>query len=248
MNLYTKWSDNKAKGSNVPKATLAYQGIREAIIKMELEPGANLSEKELCAQYDISRTPVREAILRLAQEGLVNVIPGDGTFVSKISVRSVIEGQIIRSSLELRMARIAARTYSADFDKDFQLLMFLQEDAARREDYQSAFSVDNDFHALICRVAGFPNVWQTIHNTIGQLDRVRFRAFPKSGYFDAMVKEHRAIFDAISSHNEEKASDLIRGHLDDIARMLTLVIDENPAIVIQEPDMDILNELLIPQE
>lgn len=248
MTLYEKWSDAKLKSSGLPKAVLAYNSIRESIIKMDLEPGAILSEKDICAEFDISRTPVREAVLRLAQEGLINVIPGDGTFVSKISVRSVIEGQIVRSSLEYRMVRLAARTYDTKFDKDFELLMFLQNDAAQRGDYDDAFDVDNEFHKLICAVAGFPNVWQTIHNSIGQLDRVRYRAFPKSGYFDVMVKEHRAIFDAIKSHDEERAGDLIRTHLDDIARMLTLVINDNPSVVIQEDDIDILNELWLPQE
>lgn len=248
MNSYTKWSDSKSQSSSQPKAVLAYNSIRESIIKMEREPGAILSEKDICAEFNISRTPVREAVLRLVQEGLINIIPGDGTFVSKISVRSVIEGQIIRSSLELRMVRLAARTYSSKFDKDFQLLMFLQNDAAQRSDYDEAFSIDNEFHKMICKVAGFPNVWQTIHSAIGQLDRVRYRAFPQSGYFDAMVNEHCAVYEAIRRHDEETACDLIRGHLDDIARMLSLVVNENPSIVIQEEDIDILNELLLPQE
>lgn len=248
MNSFTKWSDSRPSSGGQPKAVLAYNGIRDAIIKMELEPGAILSEKEICANFNISRTPVREAVLRLAQEGLINIVPGDGTFVSKISVRSVIEGQIVRSSLEMRMVRLAARKYNSVFDKEFQLLMFLQSDTAEREDYDEAFSIDNSFHQLICKVAGFPNVWQTIHSSIGQLDRVRYRAFPKSGYFDAMVNEHRAIYDAIRANDEDLACELIRSHLDDIARMLSLVVEENPNIVIQEEDMDILNALVIPQE
>jgi len=248
VNSFTKWSDSRPSSSGLPKAVLAYNGIRDSIIKMDLEPGSNLNEKEICANLNISRTPVREAVLRLAQEGLINIVPGDGTFVSKISVRSVIEGQIVRSSLELRMVRLAALKYNAAFDKEFQLLMFLQADTAQRGDYDEAFSIDNSFHELICKVAGFPNVWQTIHNTIGQLDRVRYRAFPKSGYFDAMVNEHKAIYEAIRSNDEETACDLIRNHLDDIGRMLSLVVEENPGIVIQEEDIDILNALVIPQE
>ena len=246
MNSYKKWSDSQESSNNQPKAVLAYNAIRKAIITMSLEPGTTLSEKEICAQYNISRTPVREAVLRLSQEGLVNVIPGEGTFVSKISVRSVIEGQIVRSSLELRMARLAARTYLTEFEKEFDLIMYLQSDAAKRRDYDEAFSIDNSFHQLICKVAGFPNVWRTIHNSIGQLDRVRYRAFPQSGYFDAMVGEHQAIYNAIRNHDEDLSCQLMRSHLDDIARMLSLVMEENPNIIIQEEDMDILSALRTP--
>lgn len=71
------------------------------------------------------------------------------------------------------MVRLAARSHDAARDRDFDLLMFLQGDAAKRQDYDQSFAVDNDFHRLICTMAGFPDVWQTIHNATGQLDRIR---------------------------------------------------------------------------
>lgn len=231
-----------------PKAQWVYNLLRAAIITMKLEPGATIREKETCAELGISRTPMREAVLRLAQEGLVKVVPSGGTFVNTISLRGVIEGHIIRSSLELRMVRLAARFYDPAFDKDFDLLMFLQADAAKREDYDRAFATDNDFHRSLCRVAGFPDIWQTIHNGTGQLDRVRRRAYPRSGHFTEVEQEHAAIYEAVKARDEERAHELMRAHLDDIAPIIEFVMDEEPAVIAQEVDRNALSALRSPGE
>jgi GntR family transcriptional regulator, rspAB operon transcriptional repressor len=231
-----------------PKALTAYNYIRHAIITMRMEPGATISEKETCAELGVSRTPMREAVLRLAQEGLVNVVPSGGTFVNSISLRGVIEGHLIRSSLELRMVRLAARSHDAVRDRNFDLLMFLQGDAARRQDYDQSFAVDNDFHRLICTMAGFPDVWQTIHNATGQLDRIRRFAIPRSGYFDEVEQEHRAIYEAIRAGDADRAHDLMRRHLDDIAAVVEYVFADQPGLIVQEPGFDLstLDVMLAP--
>ena len=231
-----------------PKALMAYNYIRHAIIKMRMEPGAVISEKETCAELGVSRTPMREAVLRLAQEGLVKVVPSGGTFVNAISLRGVIEGHLIRSSLELRMVRMAAHSYNAVHDRDFDLLMFLQNDAAKRQDYDQSFAVDNHFHRLVCTMAGFPDIWQAIHSATGQLDRIRRYAIPRSGYFDEVEQEHRAIYEAIRGGHGGHAYDLMRRHLDDIAAVVEYVFADQPSLIEQEPGFDVsaLGAMLAP--
>lgn len=222
-----------------PKALMAYDYLRHAIITMKMEPGATISEREICAELGISRTPMREAVLRLAQEGLVNIVPSGGTFVNAISLRGVIEGHLIRSSLELQMARMAAQAYDAIHDRDFDLLMFLQNDAAKRQDYNQSFAVDNNFHRLVCKMAGFPDIWQAIHNATGQLDRIRRYAIPRSGYFDEVEQEHRAIYQAIRAGDADGAYSLMRRHLDDIAAIVEHVFADQPSLIEQEPGFDV---------
>jgi len=231
-----------------PKALAAYNFIRHAIITMQMEPGAMISEKETCAELGVSRTPMREAVLRLAQEGLVKVVPSGGTFVNSISLRGVIEGHLIRSSLELRMVRLAARSHDTVHDRDFDLLMFLQGDAAKREDYDQFLAADNDFHRLVCVMAGFPDIWQIIQNATGQLDRVRRTAIPRSGYFDEVEQEHRAIYDAIRAGDANLAHDLMRQHLDDTAAVVEYVAADQPGLIVQEPGFDLstLDVMLAP--
>ena len=239
MNRRLKQSDFlPGSGNSQPKALTAYNFIRHAIITMKMEPGATISEKETCAELGVSRTPMREAVLRLAQEGLVNVVPSGGTFVNSISLRGVIEGHLIRSSLELRMVRLAARCYDPIHDRDFDLLMFLQADAAKRQDYDQSLAVDNDFHRFLCTLAGFPDVWQTIHNATGQLDRIRRRAIPRSGFFGEVEQEHRAIYEAIRAGDADAAHDLMRRHLDDTAKVVEYIIAEEPDLIVREPGFD----------
>lgn len=235
-------------GAGQPKALAAYNHIRHAIITMRLQPGATISEKEICAELGVSRTPMREAVLRLAQEGLVSVVPSGGTFVNNISLRGVIEGHLVRSSLELRVVRLAARCYDPIHDRDFDLLMFLQTDAAKREDYDRFLAVDNDFHRLICRMAGFPDIWQTIHNATGQLDRVRRTAILRSGFFAEVEQEHRAIYEAVIVGDGNLAHDLLRQHLDDIAAVVKYVVGDQPGLIVQEPGFDVsrLDMMLAP--
>lgn len=253
MNNNLKRSDRlpdyaAVSASGQPKALAAYSHIRHAIITMRIQPGATINEKEICAELGVSRTPMREAVLRLAQEGLVTVVPSGGTFVNNISLRGVIEGHLVRSSLELRMVRLAARSYDAIHDRDFDLLMFLQADAAKRQDYDRFLAVDNDFHRLLCRMAGFPDIWQTIHNATGQLDRVRRTAIPRSGYFDEVEQEHRAIYEAIRAGDARLAHDLLRQHLDDIAAVVEYVVADQPGLIVQEPGFDLsrLDMMLAP--
>ena len=228
-----------------PKAELAYDFLREAVITMKLQPDSTLAEKELCAQLDISRTPLREAVLRLAQEGLLTVVPGGGTYVSKISLRGVLQGHLVRSSIEFRIVRLAARAYTPDHDRDFELLLYLQADANRRGDYDRALQVDTDFHRLMCRVAGFPDIWQIVHNATGQLDRVRYRAFDKTGLTQEIEVEHRALYDALKSNDGDRAHALLRKHLDDISHVIDFMKSSAPEVLLQEDDLD-LEGLLIP--
>src|SRR3954468_21043604 len=97
-----------------PARTRAYAALREAIVAMELPPGARLSENELAARLGVSRTPVREALIRLRDEQLVEIAPQRGTFVTPISVRGVLDAQFVREALECAAVRLAAEHATDD--------------------------------------------------------------------------------------------------------------------------------------
>ncbi len=242
MNWNTR-QGSEDTGSSLPKAIWAYNVIRDAIITMKLAPGETLNEKETCAELGISRTPMREAVLRLAQEGLVNIVPSGGTFVNKIVIRKVIEGHLVRSSLEMRTVKLAARNFDPVYERDLDLLIFRQQDAGKHRDIDEAFKVDNEFHRLLCRIAGFPNVWQTIHNATGQLDRVRRLAFPKMGYFEEVSDEHVALTAAIKAHDEGEAARLLKIHFAGIFAVVQFVLQTDAAIMTGEGDIELLKAL-----
>ncbi|MCZ7934783.1 GntR family transcriptional regulator [Agrobacterium leguminum] len=206
--------DNAKIDARLSKSHQLYEHLRAAIISMKLVPGEPLPEKELCAHFGVSKTPFRDALKKLVDESLVTVVPSGGTFVNKMVLREVLEGQMVRETLEVKMVRLAARNYHPSFDKKFELQLFTQELAARNPNVDEFFALDNEFHRLICLCAGFPKIWQTIHYATGQLDRVRRHSYTMRSHFDDVLKEHREIHDAIKRGDEAGAAKAFQIQLD----------------------------------
>lgn len=221
--------------ADLPKAARVYATLREAIIAMQLKPGARLVEKDLCEEFGVSRTPLRDAILRLAHQRLVTVVPSDATFVNKIILDEVIEGQLVRESLELRMVALAAERFEPTLRSPFELILFREADAAQRGDNAESFALDNEFHRLLCASAGFPRVWDTIHLATGQLDRVRRNAFPLQNFHIEVLDEHRAIFEALCRRDAETAVSLLRAHLGGTLDSLRILLAREPDSVACDP-------------
>ena len=234
-----------------PKAARVYEILRDAIISTRLQPGARLVEKDLCDELGVSRTPLRDAIQRLAQQRLVTVVPSDATFVNRIVLDEVIEGQILRESVELRMVALAAERYTPDFEEAFTLLLFREALCAKRRDGAEAFAIDNAFHRLICTCAGFPGIWDTISGATGQLDRVRHRSFPLEDFYVEVSEEHQDIFEAIRRRDADGAVALLKPHLVGNLRSLGVLLAREPDLVAYDassPAFGILAAMVPPAE
>src|SRR5690606_35948518 len=139
-----------------------YNILRRAIVTLEFLPGQALSENELAARHSVSRTPVREALIRLADEGLVEVVPQLGTFVSRISARDVIEVRFIRETLERASLPHAIQRIGRDDEKKLGLLLDEQEEAEQEGDLQHWFSTDEDLHRTLLEIGGHPKIWPIV--------------------------------------------------------------------------------------
>lgn len=225
--------------ARLPKGMQVYEILRNDIISMRLTPGTNLQEKDICAQLGISRTPLREAFLQLAKEGLIHVVPSDGTFVSKIVPREVLTGHLIRDTTEVRLVRLAARHFRPEFEMDFELNLFRQKAAADRKQTDEFFMLDNQFHQLVCNASGFAGAWATIHAATGQLDRVRRQAFPIEEHFQTVYAEHQAIYQHLRDHDEDAAVAVFQEQLDSAFPSLRLLHATFPDLIAEEGDFDI---------
>ncbi len=217
-----------ALDARLPKTAQVYELLRDAIIVMKLPPGVPIVEKEICEQLDISRTPLREAILQLAVEGLVIVKPGGGTYVNLIEGDQVLQGQVVRDTLETRLVRLAAREFREDRTADFELSLFQQRAAQERGDIDAFFRLDNAFHKLVCQCTSYPNSWRIIHGATGQLDRIRRFALPKENHLHRSFAEHGRIFECIRHNDEEGAVQAFQGHIDRIFEDVDLVRTLSP--------------------
>ena len=136
-------------------ASQVYEHLMERILDMELEPFRELSEARLAAEFGISRTPVREALARLARRGLVDILPQRGTRVSPLSVDRIAQSRFIREALERPLARLAAEKMTPEISALLLREIALQQTFAALGDDQGFLSSDDRFHALIARAAGF---------------------------------------------------------------------------------------------
>lgn len=193
--------------------SVVYARIREAIVSVEMTPGQALSENELAAQYGVSRTPVREALIRLADDGLVEVVPQLGTFVSRISLEDVKEAQFIRESLErASLPQLVGAVSEADIARLRQLLD-VQRAAMAAGDQRGWFTADEDLHRTLLEMAGHPNVWPIVHAAKAHLDRVRRLSLPEPHVLSDLTEQHAAIVDNVVAGAGKAADAVLTKHL-----------------------------------
>ncbi|WP_283178865.1 GntR family transcriptional regulator [Gemmobacter sp. 24YEA27] len=196
------------------KAEQVYELLRRSIILLEIEPGAALVEKDICAELSISRTPVREAVLRLAEEGLVNVIPHSGTYVSRISLPVAEEGFVIRRALEIESVRRAATHYTEEGGVLLNATIARMRDLVSNGRLELYLDEDDAFHAGIARMSGMPRIWKFITMAKVHLDRMRQLSAPVPGHLGAVTEQHAAIVAAIAAGKPDQAELAMRIHLE----------------------------------
>ncbi|MCM2435772.1 GntR family transcriptional regulator [Agrobacterium rosae] len=216
----------------LPKTSQVYEVLRGAIIAMELAPGTALHEKPICEVLEVSRTPFREALLQLGNENLIQMSRGDGIFVNQIDLAQVLEGQMMRDTYEMRLTKLAARRFEMGDAHAIELILFQQNAADQRGDYDEFFRLDNTFHECICGMSGFPRAWQTVHMACGQLDRVRRLAFPlEENNMRSTIDEHEKIFEALKNNDEDKIADAFQIQLNGTFFSIEVIRNKLPGVI-----------------
>jgi DNA-binding GntR family transcriptional regulator len=196
------------------KASQIYDVLRRSIVLLEMPPGSVLAEKEICLRYGVSRTPVREAVQRLAEEDLVEVRPHSGTFVSKIDFAVAEEGFVIRRALEIESVRRCAERVTPEGVARLDSLVRRMRDILRQEALGDYLEVDDAFHGLIAGVSGYPRIWKFIDMAKVHLDRMRQLSAPVPGHLAEVTEQHAAVVRAIERRNADQAELAMRIHLD----------------------------------
>lgn len=198
----------------IQKAEQIYGLLREAIVRLAMVPGAAISEKELCAQFGVSRTPVREALKRLVDEDLVDVFPHSGTYVSKISYEVAEEGFVIRRALEIESIRRATQFVTDPQIARLDALIAEMRDILRRDALSDYIVVDDAFHSTIAEISRYPRMWKFINLVKAHLDRMRQLSAPVPGHLAEVTEQHAAIVRALERRNADQAELAMKIHLD----------------------------------
>jgi DNA-binding GntR family transcriptional regulator len=190
-----------------------YPLVRNLILTGQIGPGETVDEKEIAAQLRVSRTPVREAVKRLSDESLVEVIAQSSTRAARIDLREINEAYLIRRALELESAAQAATHMLPHHVERLEDILLVHSRMIARRSYAEAIAQDDAFHHYIALISDLPRLWRAIEVSKAQLDRCRHLALPKAGQGDATLAQHRAIIRALKSKNPERARAAMAKHL-----------------------------------
>lgn len=190
-----------------------YDSLHASISSMRLPPGTPVSETQLTAEFGVSRTPVREALQRLAKEKLVEIVPKSGTFVGRIPLSTLVEATVARSALECAIVRYAAERATAEQIKFLRSKLDAQWDVAEKGDYEQIHATDEAFHAALATVANFEGIWEMVRSVKVQVDRYRKLTLPQLGRVSLLINEHTEVVDAIEARDPERAVNGMAEHL-----------------------------------
>ncbi|MBA0168776.1 MULTISPECIES: GntR family transcriptional regulator [Pectobacterium] len=213
--------------NNEPVNQQIYRVLRKDIVECNIPPGKLLSEKEISVRFDVSRQPVREAFIKLAEAGLVQILPQRGTFVMKISEQRVADARFIRQALECAIVRRAAEMVTDEQLLTLEHNLRRQELAAQNEQVREFLSLDDSFHQLLTQIANCPLAWETIESIKATMDRVRFLSLSQVSPPVSLIQQHYLIFSALKARDPDAAEKAIREHLQEMIYSITPIAQQN---------------------
>ena len=210
-----------------PVGPQVYRILRRRIIRAELTPGSLISESEIARSFSLSRQPVREAFIKLSEDGLVEVRPQRGTLVRKISMAAVKDARFVREAIEADVVKLVAEKSDPAVVAELRSQIALQR-AVPPSDHMRFMKLDELFHRTLSEAAGKPYAWKIIEDVKAQMDRVRYLSllhFP----MNKLIAQHEAVVDAIERGAPEEADKALREHLREILTDLPAIAKERPA-------------------
>ncbi len=208
-----------------PLRMQVYALVRRAIIAGQLLPGAAINEVEIASKLGVSRTPVREAVKKAVDEGLVDVFVQRGTFVASINRQQVEEAYIVRMALEAQSARFAAKNARLEQLHALEDILHDHEMALKRQKFARAMDQDDAFHMQLALVSDFSNLWRSVELSKAHIDRCRTHSIPAPGAGVKTIQEHRAILAAVADKDSNKAEAAMRTHLETSLRETLRYLD-----------------------
>ncbi len=196
-----------------PLGLRVYHCLKHAILTLAYRPGEIIRKPEICERLGVSRSPVADAVARLAADGLVDVVPQAGTFVARLSMTDVREGAFIRQAIELAAAQLVAEVITDDQLRELRRNLMLQESLVADDDQQGFMQMDAQMHEMILSFTGFPRLPQVSQTAWLNVHRARQLVLPVHGRLKATLEEHRAIVAAFEARDPIAARAAVQDHL-----------------------------------
>ena len=203
-----------------------YRILRHDIVHCLIPPGTPLSEKEVSVRFSVSRQPVREAFIKLAENGLIQIRPQRGSYVNKISLSQVRNGCFVRQAIECAVVRRAAGMITAEQIYQLEQNLNQQRIAVERQQL-NFFQLDDEFHQKLSLIADCQLAWDTVENIKATIDRVRYMSLDHITSPEMLLRQHHQIFQALENRDAEAVGTAMNIHLHEISESVLLIRQEN---------------------
>lgn len=204
-----------------------YRRLRDRIVRTELLPGEFISETEIARAYNVSRQPVREAFIKLAEAGLVQIRPQRGTMITRISTEAVMDARFVREAIEADVVKLVVERCNASIAAELRDQIERQKKVV--DDAAAFVKLDELFHRTLADMAGKSYAWRVIEEVKAQMDRVRYLSVEKL-HVRLLIAQHEAIVEAIVAADAATAEAAMRTHLREILKSLPEVARARPEL------------------
>lgn len=196
-----------------PPGGQVYAVLREHIVKGHFLPGVTLSEKRVAEELGVSRTPVREALIKLSEDGLVNIVPQSGTYVAPIDLDAFYDSQLVREALECATVFTAAQKIAPEEAEELGEILAAQKRTLDEGNHEGFVESDDLLHLRLMEISGHGGVARTVQGAKVHLDRVRYIAGEDSPHISQAISQHEEIVDRVVNHDGRGARRAMRVHL-----------------------------------
>ena len=201
----------------LPLRDVVFQTLRGAILKGDLKPGERLMELQLASKLGVSRTPIREAIRMLEQEGLAVTIPRKGAEVAKMTEKDMEDVLQIRLSLEALAVRLSCENITPAALEDF-------EEKTKSGQFVEMAKADVKFHEILYKASNNPKLQQLLSNLREQMYRYRVEYLKDAAIYPRLIEEHHRMYDALKEKDQKQAVAYVEKHLHNQAEAVKKII------------------------
>ncbi|MFZ5966107.1 MAG: GntR family transcriptional regulator [Bacillota bacterium] len=219
-----------------------YYTLRKNIMALNFKPGEALSIKDISEQLNVSRSPVRDALIKLEKEGLVDVIPQKGTTVSKIDLKRVAEERFLRESLEENAIRLFMKAYKESDISTLRHYIEMQKQSLKDNDYISFLAYDDNFHSVFFQSIDKSMCWEIIQSMSGHYKRIRLMSLWDEKILSNVVIHHQEILEDICNNNLKGATGTLKKHLTKISIEESDLIKKYPDFFREQDNNNFLNK------
>lgn len=208
----------------LPLRDVVFNTLREAILKGELQPGERLMELQLAQKMGVSRTPIREAIRMLEQEGLAVTIPRKGAAVAGITEKDMEDALEVRAALDELAVRLACDAITEEQLKQLKIAMKNFEDSIRTGDLKRIAQADVAFHDTIYKATGNEKLVSILNNLREQVYRYRVEYLKDETSYPRLIKEHQELLEGIIKRDKVHVSEVMKKHVENQAEAVKNII------------------------